>query len=64
MEEAGIAAYDAQGNFVGLESLAGQLQTAFSGSTQAVRDQALATIFGPGRRARSAKVAPLNRISS
>ena len=46
MAEAGIAAYDAQGNFVGLESLAGQLQTAFSGSTQAVRDQALATIFG------------------
>lgn len=46
MTNLGIAAYDAQGNFVGLESLAGQLTTAFEGKTQAERDSALATIFG------------------
>lgn len=46
MQELGIAAYDAQGNFVGIESLAGQLQTAFAGQEQATRDAALATIFG------------------
>lgn len=46
MEELGIHAYDAQGNFVGLESLSGQLQGAFKGQTQAQRDAALATIFG------------------
>ena len=46
MDALGIAAYDMQGNFVGIESLAGQLQTAFQGQTQATRDAALATIFG------------------
>lgn len=46
MEELGIQAYDAQGNFVGLEALAGQLQTGLSGLTQAERDAALAVIFG------------------
>lgn len=46
MEELGINAYDATGQFVGLESLAGQLQSQMSGLTQAERDAALATIFG------------------
>lgn len=46
MAALGISAYDAAGNFVGLESLAGQLQTAFAGQTQAQRDAAMATIFG------------------
>lgn len=46
MEHLGIAAYDAQGNFVGIQNLAGQLQKAFQGQTQATRDAALATIFG------------------
>lgn len=46
MKDLGIQAYDAQGQFVGLESLAGQLQSAFKGQSQAQRDAALATIFG------------------
>lgn len=46
MEALGINAYDATGQFVGLESLAGQLQSRMSGLTQAERDAALATIFG------------------
>ncbi|RSX53936.1 phage tail tape measure protein [Bifidobacterium goeldii] len=46
MEELGINAYDAQGNFVGLANLAGQLQTKMGDLTQAERNQALATIFG------------------
>lgn len=46
MDELGIAAYDAQGNFVGLQGLAGQLQTAMGGLSQEQRNQALATIFG------------------
>jgi TP901 family phage tail tape measure protein len=46
MRELGINAYDAQGNFVGLAGLAGQLQTQLGGLTQAQRDNALAQIFG------------------
>lgn len=46
MEELGIAAYDAQGNFVGMSSLAEQLKTKLDPLTQANRDSALATIFG------------------
>ena len=46
MEELGISAYDAQGNFVGLAELAGQLQTQMGGLSQEQRNQALATIFG------------------
>lgn len=46
MEELGINAYDASGNFVGLAGLAGQLQTALGGLSQEQRNQALATIFG------------------
>lgn len=46
LAELGIAAYDAQGNFVGMASLAGQLHQALSPLPQAQRDAALATIFG------------------
>jgi TP901 family phage tail tape measure protein len=46
MKELGINAYDASGQFVGLTSLAGQLQSKMAGLTQAQRDQALAQIFG------------------
>ncbi|PLS25976.1 phage tail tape measure protein, partial [Bifidobacterium parmae] len=46
MQELGINAYDAQGNFVGLANLAGQLQSKMGGLTQEQRNQALATIFG------------------
>lgn len=46
MKQYNIQAYDAQGNFVGLTSLAGQLQRAFQNGTQAQRDYALGIIFG------------------
>ncbi|MGN6413783.1 phage tail tape measure protein [Flexivirga sp.] len=46
MEELGINVYDAQGNFIGLEGLAGQLQSRLGGLTQQQRNAALATIFG------------------
>jgi TP901 family phage tail tape measure protein len=46
MSGLGIAAYDASGKFVGVTSLAGQLQDKLGGLTQAQRDSALATIFG------------------
>lgn len=46
MEELGIAAYDANGNFIGTTKLAGQLQKALGGLTQEERNAALATIFG------------------
>lgn len=46
MEELGISAYDAAGNFIGTTALAGQLQKALGGLTQEERNAALATIFG------------------
>ena len=46
MEELGLQFYDAQGQFVGLESVAGQLHDALSGLSDAQRDTALRTIFG------------------
>lgn len=46
MARLGISAYDTQGNFVGVTSLAGQLQNKLGGLDQATRDAALATIFG------------------
>jgi hypothetical protein len=46
MEEIGLRAYDAQGNFIGLEAVAGQLQDGLSGLTQEQRDATLETIFG------------------
>lgn len=41
-----ISAYDSQGAFVGITSLAAQLQAGFKGVDQASRDAALSTIFG------------------
>lgn len=46
MERLGISTYDTNGQFVGMASIAGQLQAAFEGKTQAERDSAFATIFG------------------
>lgn len=46
MKDLGIEAYDAQGGFVGIEALAGQLQERMSGLTQEQRNAALAIIFG------------------
>lgn len=46
MSALGINVYDAQGQFVGMEALAGQLQTQMSGLDQETRNAALATIFG------------------
>lgn len=46
MDEYQISAFDAQGEFVGLESLAGQLQTRLGGLTEAERSAALGRMFG------------------
>jgi TP901 family phage tail tape measure protein len=46
MQETGIQAYNAAGEFVGLDNLAGQLQSSLGDMTQAQRDQTLAMIFG------------------
>lgn len=46
MDKYGISVYNAQGQFVGLSSLAGQLKTQLGGLSQAQRNSALATIFG------------------
>ncbi len=46
MEELGINAYDAGGNFIGLAGLAGVLQEKLSGLTQEQRNAAIAQIFG------------------
>lgn len=46
MEKLGINAFDAQGKFIGIEALAGQLQTQLKGLTDEQRNSTLATIFG------------------
>jgi TP901 family phage tail tape measure protein len=46
MEAIGFSAYDAQGNFVGLESVADQLKDGLSGLTEEQRANTLETIFG------------------
>lgn len=46
MQQLGIHAYDAQGKFVGLAGLAGQLREKLGHLTDAQRQQALAQIFG------------------
>ncbi|MEN6305385.1 MAG: phage tail tape measure protein, partial [Armatimonadia bacterium] len=46
MDELGISAYDAQGNFIGLAKFAGQLQTALADKSAEERNSAMATIFG------------------
>lgn len=46
MDQLGISAYDAQGNFVGLADFAGNLRDALSGMTDEQRQATLETIFG------------------
>lgn len=46
MQELGIQAYDAQGSFVGMTGLAGQLEKGLGKLTQEQRNAALAIIFG------------------
>lgn len=46
MDDLGISAFDAQGNFVGLEAFAGQLQTGLKDLTTEQRANAIVTIFG------------------
>lgn len=55
MDELGISAYDAQGNFVGLAEFAGNLQDALRDLTPEQRNSAMATIFGADA-VRAAKV--------
>ncbi|MEZ3156854.1 phage tail tape measure protein [Microbacterium sp. BWR-S6Y] len=46
MDELGISAYDAGGNFIGLANFAGNLQSSLRSLTPEQRQSALATIFG------------------
>ncbi|MFE5790596.1 phage tail tape measure protein [Rhodococcus erythropolis] len=46
METLGLSVYDAQGNFVGMESLFGQLKEASGELTPEIYQQASATLFG------------------
>lgn len=46
MERLGINAYDAQGEFIGLQGVAGNLQSSLAGLTDEQKSAALATIFG------------------
>jgi TP901 family phage tail tape measure protein len=46
MERLGIDAYDAQGKFIGLEGVAGNLRASLAGLTDEQKSAALATIFG------------------
>jgi TP901 family phage tail tape measure protein len=46
MTDLGISAYNAQGEFVGLEQFAGNLQTALSGLSDEQRNAALSVMFG------------------
>ena len=46
MDELGLSVYDSQGQFIGMEALAGQLQERLGGLTQETRNAALAQIFG------------------
>ncbi|WP_231736039.1 phage tail tape measure protein [Arthrobacter sp. YC-RL1] len=46
MDELGINMYDANGEFAGMDALAGQLASSLSTKSAAERDAAMATIFG------------------
>jgi len=46
MDRLGFSAYDAQGNFIGLKGLAGELSSSFSGLTVEQRNASLGIIFG------------------
>lgn len=46
MAELGFSAFDAQGNFIGLEGVADELQTSLVGMTDEQRNATMATLFG------------------
>jgi TP901 family phage tail tape measure protein len=46
IQELGIQLYDAQGKFLGLENVAGQLSGAYSGMKDQARDASLGVLFG------------------
>lgn len=46
MEDLGISVYDANGEFVGLDGVAGELETAFQGMDMESRNAAMGVIFG------------------
>jgi TP901 family phage tail tape measure protein len=46
MEQLGFSAYDAEGQFIGLEGLAGELQTSLAGMSAEQRNAAMSTLFG------------------
>ncbi|QRY40829.1 phage tail tape measure protein [Microbacterium hominis] len=46
MQELGISAYDASGNFIGMEKFAGNLQHAMAGLSPEARSAAMSIIFG------------------
>ncbi|GLU88958.1 phage tail tape measure protein [Agromyces sp. NBRC 114283] len=46
LDELGISLYNASGEFVGTQSLAGQLEQKLSGLTEAQKNQTLALVFG------------------
>lgn len=46
MDAIGFSAYDAQGNFIGLNALSGMMKESFSKLTPEARNAAMATIFG------------------
>ena len=46
MKELGFSAYDAYGNFIGLEGLAGELESSLGDMTVQQRNSAMATLFG------------------
>lgn len=46
LDALGLSAYDAQGNFVGLQRFAGLMQTAFKDLTPEARNAAMGVIFG------------------
>jgi TP901 family phage tail tape measure protein len=46
MRDLGLEVYDTNGNFVGMDKLAHNLQVSMGGLTQETRDQAMAQIFG------------------
>ena len=46
MEELGLSAYDANGNFIGMEEYAGKLQGALQGMSEQQRAAAMQTLFG------------------
>ena len=46
MQDLGFSAYDAQGNFIGMTALAGEMREAFKGMSAEQRSAAMETIFG------------------